>query len=535
MTGGVFTQAREPAARVRGVSSVPPPSPSEPARLAALARYRVLGTPPEASFDRITRLAAQVLGVPLAAVNLVGEDHQWTKACLGGEATETALGESFCVWTVRQEGAVLVVPDARQDPRFRDYAAVRSGAVVAYAGAPLVTPDGHRIGTLCVTAPRPRDFTPAEQETLELLAGMVVDELELRLRTEELTRARDHAHTLRDLAELMGEPLSPGEMARRALRLLGGAMRLDWAGLLHLSAQASEVLSDHASAPADGFGAEVRWRLLDPAGELRPTLLGWERVFLDDAAAVAGRCPELLTAGLASAAWLHVQVEEERHMPGGAYVLLLARLGEPAAWSEEERLLLEAAARSVGVALERAEYLQALEHAALTDALTGLGNRRALDDALDEADTRLAATGEGYVLGVVDLDGMKRVNDERGHASGDDLLREFGRGLPAPGLHAYRLGGDEYALLGPVAPGDDPTRWAERLRRQVREAVARVQAQGYPADASLGVAAVPGDAPGATGALRRADARMYEDKRERGTGRGTRRDEPAEHPLAWET
>ncbi|WP_152871113.1 sensor domain-containing diguanylate cyclase [Deinococcus terrestris] len=517
------------------MSSVPPPPPSsEPARLAALTRYRVLGTPPEASFNRVTRLAAQVLGVPLAAVNLVGEDHQWTKACLGGDVTATALDGSFCVWAVRQEGAVLVVPDARQDPRFRDFPSVRSGVVVAYAGAPLVTPDGHRIGTLCVTAPEPRDFTPAEQETLELLAEMVVDELELRLRTEELTRARDHAHTLRDLAELMGEPLGPGEMARRALRLLGGAMRLDWAGLLHLSEQASEVLSDLASAPAARFGAEVRWRLLDPAGGLRATLLSWERVFLDDAAAVTERCPELLGTGLASLAWLHVQVEEEGHAPDGAYVLLLARLGEPAAWLPEERLLLEAAARSVGVALERAEHLQALERAALTDALTGLGNRRALDDALDDADARFADTGEGYVLGVVDLDGMKRVNDERGHASGDDLLREFALGLPAPGLHVYRLGGDEYALLAPVAPGEDPRERAELLRRQVQEAVARVQEQGYPADASLGVAAVPGDAGGATAALRRADACMYADKRERGTGRDTRRDESAEHPLPCE-
>ncbi len=516
---------------MRGVSSVPPPSASEAARLAALARYRILDAPPEASFERVARLAARVLGVPLAAVNLVGEGHQWTKACVGGDTTETTLNESFCVWTVRQQEGVLLVPDARRDPRFRDLPSVRSGQVVAYAGAPLMTPDGHRIGTLCVTAPEARDFTPAEAETLELLAGMVVDELELRLRTEELTRARDQAHTLRDLAELMGEPLGPGEMARRALRLLGGAMRLDWAGLLHLSAEGAEVLSDHASAPADGFGAEVRWRLLDPAGGLRSTLLGWERVFLDDAEAVAQRCPDLLRNGLASAAWLHVQVEEARHMPGGAYVLLLARLGDPAVWLPEERLLLEAAARSVGVALERAEYLQALERAALTDALTGLGNRRALDDALDEADARLAA-GQGYVLGVVDLDGMKRVNDERGHASGDDLLREFGRGLLAPGLRAYRLGGDEYALLAPVPPGDDPARQAERLRRQVREAIRRVQEQGYPADASLGLAAVPGDAPGATAALRRADACMYEEKRARRAGREDRQGAAAEQPLA---
>lgn len=225
----------------------------------------------------------------------------------------------------------------------------------------------------------------------------------------------------------------------------------------------------------------------------------------------------MLTPQLGSAAWLHVQVEGG--LPEGAHVLLLARLGEPAVWTPEERLLLEAAAQSVGVALERAEHVQALRRAALRDALTDLGNRRALDDALDTADRRFQQTGGGYVLGVVDLDGMKRVNDERGHASGDMLLREFARALPSPGLSAYRLGGDEYALLLELRPGEAPQGAAGALRRQVEGAVRQVQALGYVADASLGVACVPQEAPDATDALRRADARMYAEKRARHASR----------------
>ncbi|GAA5534599.1 diguanylate cyclase [Deinococcus aluminii] len=488
-----------------------PLPPDEPARLAALARYGVLDTPPEEAFERLARLAAHVLEVPVAGVALVDGSRQWEKASFGKPRGEVPRAEALDAWTVLGT-EVLVVPDARQDPRLAGHPAVRSGQVVLYAAAPLLTPDGHAIGTLSVTDDRVRPFGPGQAETLRLLAAVVMDELELRRRTRELVRARDHARTLRELAELLNEPLGPQELARRALTLLHARMPLDWSGLLHLTPGGPAVLGDHAGERGAAFGLILRERLALEDGPLWAALVGQDRVFLDDYAAAAERCPYLLAAGLRSAAWLHLGGTRE-----GQVVLVLARLGRAAAWTPGERALLEAAARSVGTALERVGYVWSLERAAQTDPLTGLGNRRALDEALDEAERRRAGTGLGYALGVVDLDGMKHVNDERGHASGDDLLREFAGQLAAPDVAAYRLGGDEYALLH-LRPAS-PEAAVRVLVDLVAAAERHVRARGYPAGASLGVATVPGDAPDATTALRTADARMYARKRERRAAR----------------
>ncbi|WP_170928778.1 sensor domain-containing diguanylate cyclase [Deinococcus hopiensis] len=491
--------------------------PHESARLAALGRYGILDTPPEEAFDRVTRLAARVLNVPVALVNFVDRERQWSKACYGASPGEAPRKDAFCTWTVFGED-VLVVPNARQDGRFAQLESVQRGEIAFYAGAPLITPEGHVIGTLCVLDRQPRSFGPGDEETLRMLAALVMDELELRLRTQELVRARDHAQTLRDLAELMNEPLAPRDMSRRALALLHGRMALDWSGLLHLRRSGPSVISDRMGEGGAAFGLRLRRRLNLQADPLWAALAVRDRLFLDGAPAMRNKFPHLAPDELGSVAWTHLHVGGQGQEQEGPYVLLLARLRCPAPWTPEDRALLDAAARSVGIALERTRHVQALERAALTDALTGLGNRRALDTALDEADRRHRQTGLGYALGIVDLDGMKRVNDERGHEAGDTLLREFAGQLAAvPGLGAYRLGGDEYALLQrQTLPADD---WAatarQELRRVVADAEQHVQAQGYPAGASLGVAVVPEDAPDATAALRIADGWMYIRKRQR--------------------
>jgi len=498
----------------------------EPERLAALVRYGVLDTPGEEAFDRVTRLTARVLRMPVAQVNFVDGQRQWSKACSGLPGAELPRGESFCAWTVFM-GDVLVVPDARRDDRFEVYASVLGDEVAFYAGAPLLTPDGHAIGTLCVMDSQPHSFGPHEVETLRMLAALVMDELELRLRTQELVRARDHARTLRDLAELMNEPLEPREMTRRALALLHSRMALDWSGLLHLRPGGPSVLSDRMGEGGAAFGLRLRRRLAVQDDPLWAALSQRETLFLDGPEQMHREFPHLHAGEQGSLAWIHLHVAgrwtdgrwAERE---GPYVLLLTRLNHPAAWTPEERALLEAAARSVGVALERAGQVQMLERAALTDALTGLGNRRALDAALDEADRAWTARGQKYVLGIVDLDGMKRINDERGHESGDALLREFAARLSAPGVSAYRLGGDEYALLcaqptslAPPETSDWPQTALQTLTEVVAGAERHVRDLGYPVGASLGLASVPHDAPDATAGLRIADTRMYARKRER--------------------
>jgi hypothetical protein len=150
-----------------------PLSPDEEGRLAALRRLEVLDTPSEAAFDRIAGLAADVLRMPIALVTLVDRDRQWFKARRGLDAAETPREIAFCAHTILQDG-VCLVPDAAEDERFRANPLVTGGPRIRfYAGAPLTTADGHRVGALAVVDTQPReDFGEAECSILQRLAAL---------------------------------------------------------------------------------------------------------------------------------------------------------------------------------------------------------------------------------------------------------------------------------------------------------------------------------------------------------------------------
>lgn len=190
-------------------ASISDSSLSTPDRLEALHRYEVLDTSPEEAFDRIVDLAAHLFDVSTALVCFIGEDRQWLKAACGFEARDVELNDSFCVHTVRAE-ETLVVEDATNDERFADSRLVTGEPGVRfYAGAPLITPDGHVLGTLCVLDTEPHSPTEAQVQQLENLAKMVVDELELRREVAERQRAQDRerlqSHILEQVAQ--GAPL----------------------------------------------------------------------------------------------------------------------------------------------------------------------------------------------------------------------------------------------------------------------------------------------------------------------------------------
>ncbi len=150
-------------------------------RLKALDRYQILDTFPESRFERLTRLASNIFGTPISLISLIDEHRQWFKSHRGMDECETPLGVSFCKYALEQD-SIMVVPDATQDDRFRENPLVTSDPGIRfYAGAPLRTPEGTSIGTLCVidTLPRPR-LTAMERQILEDLAALVIDELELR-------------------------------------------------------------------------------------------------------------------------------------------------------------------------------------------------------------------------------------------------------------------------------------------------------------------------------------------------------------------
>lgn len=188
-------------------------------RIAALRAYGVLHTAPEADFDDIVRLAAQICATPTALISLVSDDEQWFKARVGLDACSTPRNLSFCDHAMRGQG-VMVVTDARQDPRFADNALVTGPPHIRfYAGAPLVSPDGHPLGSLCVidSVPRPEGLTPLQAQTLEVLARQIMAQLELRrLRGEDAETIERHQEADRVHAAEIGR--RDGADARRDVR-----------------------------------------------------------------------------------------------------------------------------------------------------------------------------------------------------------------------------------------------------------------------------------------------------------------------------
>lgn len=150
-------------------------------RLDALDRLRVLDTPPEEAFDRVTRLAARLLDAPISLVSLVDEQRQWFKSNYGLSVCQTDRDIAFCAYTIRRSEP-FVVEDTWADPRFRSNPLVTGDTNIRfYAGAPLLTAGGHAVGTLCILdhVPHP-DFGDEQKRLLIDLAEMVVERLEVR-------------------------------------------------------------------------------------------------------------------------------------------------------------------------------------------------------------------------------------------------------------------------------------------------------------------------------------------------------------------
>ena len=176
--------------------SVPVMPENEAARLEALHRYRILDTEPERSFDDLTLLASHICGTPMALISLVDADRQWFKSRIGIPISETARAVSFCAHAINHRD-LFIVPDARHDERFCDNQLVTGAPEIRfYAGAPLVTPDGHALGTLCVLDRVARTLSREQLEALTALCHQTEAQLELRRHVLELEQAleeRDRA------------------------------------------------------------------------------------------------------------------------------------------------------------------------------------------------------------------------------------------------------------------------------------------------------------------------------------------------------
>jgi PAS domain S-box-containing protein len=174
--------------------TAPPVPLEELARARALHAYSILDTLAEQAFDDITRIASCLCRTPIALISFVDGDRQWFKSAVGLEVEQTPRENAFCAHAIASPAQTLIVSDARNDPRFAHNPLVTGAPYIRfYAGVPLVSPDGHAIGTVCVVDDQPRELQPRELQALEALARQVMVLLEQRrakAALDEAVRAR---------------------------------------------------------------------------------------------------------------------------------------------------------------------------------------------------------------------------------------------------------------------------------------------------------------------------------------------------------
>lgn len=423
-------------------------------RLASLRSFGILGTPPEQSFDAITRTAARILDVPVATISFIDADRQWCKSAVGGPGAGSGAvrDAAFSAHTILNPDEPLIVEDATLDPRFASSPLVTVGGVRAYAAMPIVDSDNRALGSLCVMDVRPRSFT-----------------------------GRDIA-VLRDLAISIGCALD----LRRTSRRLEDSVALQ---------RATSALTPHLHWVADSNA-----RLLQAGphfgslGYLDPMPLlgdGWQRlVHPDDWTAMRGLWSEAVDAvqtyraehrlRTAQGEWRWFQTVAIPQWEQAGRVLRWYGACEDI----NERREAEAARQSERRASD-AQIAYLHEHDPLTDLPVA--------DVLYRLVSESCAHGEDCALLSIDIDNFSAVNDTLTWQDSDLALIVIAARLAAcvgeRGMLA-RSHGDEFYIVQRTADAHDVALLAERIRESLRDPVV-IGVHEFSLSVSIGAALSP--------------------------------------------
>ncbi len=447
-----------------------PVSLDEALRLSALTGYNVLDTPTEPEFDRLVQLASRLFGVPIVLISLVARDRQVFKARVGLDVCETHRDVSFCAHAILGDD-VMVVPDALDDPRFAANPLVLGPPFIRfYAGKPLITPKGLRIGTVCLIDTQPRaGFSKDEQRNLTDIAALVMDRMELsRL---DYVRAISQAR-FENIAATSPDAI---------------ICSTDSGGITFWNASAERLFGYTADEMIGQCSSQVipgSWRAAY-FDEL-------ERVRQGSALSVVGKT--IVRSGL--------------HRDGSEFPAELSL----SSWQEGRTTSIGAIVRDITVRRRNEERLYRL---ASLDTLTELPNRAAWRACIG---AQLDAQTPITVL-LLDLDGFKEVNDTLGHPTGDLVLKEVASRLLAEcsdALMVARLGGDEFVVL---LAGTE-MRTAKAIAGGLVQALAQpydLPGHSFDIGVSIGIATYPDHGQRADELLGAADLALY---RAKATGKG---------------
>jgi len=428
-----------------------------------------MDSPPTDALDRLTTLAARLFRVPVAFVSLIDEKRQFFASRYGLNISGTARNVAFCHHTLAQ-GDILCVPDTLKDPRFRDSPLVHGYPFIRfYAGIPLSTPDGHHIGTVCLTDSHPREpLTAEDRKHLTDIAALVMDRMEMhRL---ELLRYTSQQR-LQAISSTSPDAIVCTDL-RRGITFWNPAATA-------LFGYSAEEMSGQSISELIPARCQTDYR-----NEL-------VRITSDEAAISNPRSLQIWGV-----------TREGREFPAEVSF---------SGWREEGERLVGMIIRDVTARYESEARLCEL---ASLDMLTRLASRSAFMDQVGQ----LTRAGVPYTLLMTDLDGFKEVNDTLGHAAGDALLchvAEQIRAVCASAVTAARLGGDEFVIL--LAGGSaEAAITAEKLIAAVQTPF-RYHDSPVVVGASTGIASYPEHGRDPSSVMSAADLALY---RAKASGKG---------------
>ena len=449
----------------------------EPTRLQALSEIGILDSAPDAEFDRITQLAAEVFGTQVSAVSFVDRQRLWFKSKHGTDVTETAREVAFCAHTILQND-VMVVLDATQDERFREYRNVTGEPHIRfYAGAPIASRSGHNVGTLCIVDSRPRvAFDEREQAVLRSLANMVSEATEAYRGNDRL---RSTGENTRDRYALVSRATLDGVW--------------DW-----------DLLADEVYY-------SPRWQRILGLEEkvMVASSSHWlERVHSDDLPAVLEEIRKHLAGEISRFRSEH----RVCHGDGTWRFVMVRGLAQREASGAYTRM---------------AGSLMDMTHDKTSDALTSLPNRLLLRDRLEQRIQLAVETGTwNFAVMFIDVDRFKKINDRFGHIAGDKVITTVAQRLQdtvAMTRHGResvvaRFAGDEFViLLEGVNTSEEAVGVARRLQASVGLPILWEHEEVVPG-VSIGIAMASPDYQSPETFLQNADIAMYRAKAE---GRST--------------
>ncbi len=174
---------------------------NEQARLSALKSMAILDSLPEQQYDNITELASYICGTRNAVISLVDENRQWFKSKVGITVCETPRDVSFCAHSILNPDQLMEIPNALQDPRFKNNPLVhdKDNPILFYAGVPIVDPSGFPLGTLCVLDNKPKLLDEKQRKSLVNLAEQIQELLKLHVLNDELQESKKHLATHNNL------------------------------------------------------------------------------------------------------------------------------------------------------------------------------------------------------------------------------------------------------------------------------------------------------------------------------------------------